>query len=122
MSSPPIIEAKVTFLSSQDGGRILPALDDQRYRPHLVVGDPNQRLAVTAEDKRTIIEDYLGISFSGQGEPLLPDQAYDVRLKLLYYPYAGYDALITGSTFTLREGARIVGFGCVRKGVEDAAA
>lgn len=122
MSSPPTIEASVTFLSLEEGGRAHPALNDQRYRPHLVVGDPDQRKAITADDGRTLTEDYLGICFSGDGGALLPCERYDVQLKLIYCPYPGYDALVTGATFTIREGAKIVGYGCVSKGVESAAA
>jgi hypothetical protein len=122
MSSPTTIDASVTFLSAEEGGRSHPALNNPRYRPHLVVGDPTQRIALLADDQRTLTEDYLGVWFCGDGGALLPGRSYNVTLRLLYYPHPAYDALVTDVTFTIREGAKVVGFGRVIKGVESAVA
>jgi len=48
MNEPPRIEAEVTFLLESEGGRKEPPqlLSGGQYRPHLVIGDPNQRQAV----------------------------------------------------------------------------
>src|SRR5271154_3167659 len=43
------IECEVTFLSKSDNGwgrDVIPILNGNFYRPHLVVGDPDQRKAI----------------------------------------------------------------------------
>jgi hypothetical protein len=109
----PTIAARVTFLSPREGGRQFPAANHQEYRPHVVVGDPTQRKALTAKDGRTLIEEYLGVCFTGDGRKFLPGRTYDVTLKLIYHPQVNYDALTSNATFTIREGGTIVGFGKV---------
>jgi hypothetical protein len=44
----PRIQVEITFLSSSESSRNAPStnLSDGKYRPHLVVGDPNQRKAL----------------------------------------------------------------------------
>ncbi len=113
-----LIEANVTFLSAGEGGRDHPAKNSSEYRAHLVVDDPYKRLAIKADDERTLTENYLAVSFSGKGGPLLPNQSYDVRLLLIFYPHPAYNALVSGATFTIREGPKIVGYGRVTKGVD----
>jgi hypothetical protein len=110
----PRITVDVTFLSSSEGGRSKAARNSPQYRPHLVVGDPAQRVALTAADGRTLLEDYLGVCFAGDGEELLPGQRYEIDLLLVYAPQVNYDALRPGASFTIREGGRVVGFGSVR--------
>ena len=105
------IGARVTILSAEDGGRAQPAVDSPSYRPHLVVGDAAQRVAVTAADGRTLVEDYLGVGFLGTGMCLDPGRSHEVQLLLLYHPEVNYEALQLGATFTIREGGHIVGFG-----------
>ena len=57
------IEAELTFLLESEGGRKEPPqlLSGGQYRPHLVVGDPNQRQAVTIGNETQ--ETYLGVAF-----------------------------------------------------------
>jgi len=117
-----LIEANVTFLSAEEGGRKHPAENGPYYSPHLVVGDPNRRIAILADDNRTLTDAYLGVRFLGEGGPLKPNQPYDVRLLLIFYPHPGYNALVSGATFTIREGPKIVGYGRVTKGVNEAIA
>ena len=56
----PIIECEITFLTETEGGRQSPPLLNG-YRPHFVVGDPNQREAIRGRHHLT--EDYLGVLF-----------------------------------------------------------
>ncbi len=58
-------------------------------------------------------EDYLGVSFHDGPAELPLGQEAAVTLTLMYYPYEGYDKLTAGTTFTLREGPRVVAFGKV---------
>ena len=110
----PRIQAEIVFLPASDGGRsTLPTnLSDGKYRPHLVVGDPNQRKALLVDNVAQ--ETYLGVTLVGgpsnvvAGEPLLAE------LALMYWPNVTYDSLVPGATFTVREGPHIVGYGSVK--------
>jgi hypothetical protein len=106
------LDAYVTFLGAKDGGRQQPAINGPQYRPHLVVGDPCQRKAVT-DDANNSVEDYFGVYFAGDGEVLEPGPAHLVRLVPLYAPEIEYGKLVPGTTFTVREGHRVVAFGVV---------
>lgn len=136
MSSPdlPLIDCEVTFLPK--ARPFVPTLNGDGYRPHLVVGDPDQRepilttrtIKVEGADgiKRLqtsnnwIDEEYLGVAFhsgpaaaemseAALGKPLL------VQLTLMYWPGLRYEKIQEGATFTVREGGKIVGFGTVVK-------
>jgi translation elongation factor EF-Tu-like GTPase len=109
----PTINASVTFLPPSEGGRSVLPHNSNLYRPHLVVGDVNQRMPIVAGDGRTILEDYLGVCFTGNGEAFTPGESCEVTLRLAYHPEVNYDQLKLGSTFTIREGGKIVGFGVV---------
>jgi translation elongation factor EF-Tu-like GTPase len=106
------VDAVVTFLSPEQGGRQHLAWDDYRYRPHLVVGDPDQRHAIV--ENRKGVEEYLGVSFGGNGRELAFGVPHDVTLTLAYHPNVDYAALQPGATFTIREGGTVVGFGVVK--------
>lgn len=112
----PHVEAEITFLSPAEGGRETPPVlifSTGIYRPHIVMGDPNQRKAITSG--REIKETYLGIVFvSG------PDQVYFgkqlvAEFVLMYYPQPEHESVVPGATFTIREGPNIVGYGQVRR-------
>lgn len=113
--SVPVVEARVEFLSPDEGGRRLPAHDSREYRPHVVAGDVGQRQAIVGENGRTLVEDSLPVAFSGNGRVMYPNRPYSVRLVLWCYPYSGYGALSPGATFTIREAQHIVGFGEVTR-------
>jgi hypothetical protein len=115
----PRVSVAVTFLSSEQGGRSQKAYDSPRYRPHLVVGDPKQRVALT-DGSGTGIEDYLGVQFTGDGSELPTGVEFTVSLALMHYPRVDYSALSTGTTFSVREGGRVIGFGRVLRGLADA--
>ena len=116
MSELPRIEVEVTFIPAAEGGRAEPPLlvtPDGSYRPHLVVGDPRQRRAVLAG--HFIDETYLGVAFVSGPERVEFDRAFTAELALIFDPHPAYDALVPGATFTIREGARVVGFGEVKR-------
>lgn len=108
MTDMPILLVEVTLLRFEEGGRQRPPA--LHYRPHLVVQSPHIRQALLQGN--TMIEKYLGVTFWD-----VPD-AYEMGESELFllgcmYPQVNYDALQVGATFTIREGATIVGFGTV---------
>ena len=116
MNELPLVEAEVTFIPESEGGRRTPPLlvfVGGSYRPHIVVGDPNQRRAVLVGNE--IQEAYLGILFESGPTRVEFDESVFAKFYLLYYPHVAYEVVIPGATFTIREGARIVGFGRVIK-------
>ena len=111
----PVIECEITFLSEREGGRKRfgnGMLSGYQYRPHLVVGDINQRKAILDENKFGM-EEYLGVAFFDGPEIIEPDIVIKVSMVLMYFPNVNYEKLIPNATFTLREGAKVVGFGSV---------
>jgi hypothetical protein len=112
----PAVEAEVTFIPKTEGGRAtLPPLHllDGHYRPHIVVGDIHQRQAVLIENE--VQENYLGVQFQPTAEKLEFNKPFTAELLLIYYPHPIYEPLVPGATFTIREGAQIVGFGKVKR-------
>jgi hypothetical protein len=111
----PSIRCSITFLPANEGGRSKPfpvgALCGDIYRPHLVIGDIRQRQAVIVDGRG--IEEYIGVAFSVG--PLDTPSEIEIRavLTLIHWPNPIYDGLKPGATFTIREGAQIVGHGTV---------
>lgn len=118
MLDTPTISALVTFLTPQQGGRSQNAYDSPRYRPHIVIGDPNQRVALV-DGAGVSTENYLGVQFTGDDRELPAGSAHQVTLSLIYFPEVDYSAAISGATFTIREGGTVVGFGRVVQGLPD---
>jgi hypothetical protein len=85
-----------------------------RYRPHIVIGPTSQRTAYIAEGNR-LVEDYLGVLFRPEPDELLPGMPTEVSMILAYFTEGPelYKAVVSGATFTLREGPSIVGYGVV---------
>ncbi|WP_262048951.1 hypothetical protein [Bradyrhizobium sp. Bra78] len=117
----PLIECDVTLLSPEEGGRTTSfpagAFSNNRYRPHIVVGDPSIRHA--AVDNRGVsTEEYIGVAFSDG--PHLPaiGKEMKVLLALMYFPNPMYDKLRPGVMFTLREGPKIIGYGRIERWLE----
>lgn len=105
----PAVKAKLNVLAKADGGRdAIP--DGPCYRPHIVIGDPDQRIATSGPDGRSN-ENYLGICFNGDGSFLSTGKTHEVYFSLVYFPRVDYSAIVKGATFTLREGGTIVAFG-----------
>jgi len=88
------IQAVVTFLRPEEGGRRRPVVDSTSYRPHLVVEGQ-----------------YLGVQFTGDGTILTAGEDHRVTLRLMYE--VDYSALQPGTEFSVREGRRTVGTGRV---------
>jgi hypothetical protein len=113
---PPRIECLITFIPASEGGRSHPfpegALSGDVYRPHLVTGDPSQRRPLLAEGDR-LTEEYLGVAFHQGPVDGAAGSEMKATLTLMYYPRVSYEKLKPGVTFTVREGAKIVGFGSV---------
>ena len=116
MNKLPLVEAQITCIPESDGGRATPPLlvcSGGSYRPHIVIGDPSQRRAVMIGNE--IQETYLGIAFDSGPTGVEFDKPFLAKFYLLYYPHVAYESVIPGATFTIREGAKIVGFGRVNK-------
>ena len=108
------IEAEVTFLSKSEGGReTTPFLSDCHYRPHIVIGNPNQRKAVIIGNE--IQETYLGVAFLSSPKEVEFNKSFLAELVLMVYPHPAYEAVIPSATFTIREGATIVGYGKIKR-------
>jgi hypothetical protein len=113
----PSVDAEVTFLPTEEGGRrTLPDLSEctfppRTYMPHIVVQSPDIRQPKTRGNE--ILDDYLGVAFVGGSRVFEAGKAASVTLSLMYHPEVNYDALQPGVTFTLREGGQIIGFGRV---------
>jgi hypothetical protein len=110
------IEAEVVFLTEREGGRkaSMPQLSGNSYRPHLVIGDPTQRQAKLLGNYS--FEEMLGIAFTSAPNNVQPGESFTATIQLAFYPYAGYDALVPGTTFTIREVPKIVAYGRVLTG------
>jgi hypothetical protein len=116
MNKLPLVEAEITFIPESEGGRSTPpslVWSSGSYRPHIVIGDPSQRRAVMVGSE--IQETYLGIVFESGPTSVEFDKSIFAKFYLLYYPHLAYESVIPGATFTIREDAKIVGFGRVIK-------
>lgn len=109
-------EAEVTFIPKSEGGRStlpLSGIENYSYRPHIVLGDPNRRKAVM--EGNYITERYIGVAFHSFPEDLEFNKPFRTELVLVF-PQPGYaETIVKGATFTLREGASIVGYGVVTR-------
>jgi len=114
-----LVEAEIVLLSEAEGGRISPLSREAfggTYRPHIVVGNPNQREAIveaTEDHPRTLTEKYQGVAFMrGPDLAYLPiNECIRIELALMYYPNNEYSDVVKNTTFTLREASTIVGYG-----------
>jgi hypothetical protein len=109
----PIVEADITLLPPADGGRehALVRMDTSHYRPHIVLGSPDQRLAKL--QGRTLVEEYLGVEVLQAQDVIKPGEQARVSMRLAYWPAPGYSGVVPGATFTVREGAKIVAYGTI---------
>ena len=110
----PVATVDAMFLCYEDGGRkTLPSFSREPwYRPHIVVQDPNIR-SPQVDVNGMSTEDYLGVQFIGGPDKPEFNRTDRYTLQLLYHPSVDYSDVADGSTFTVREGGRIVGFGTV---------
>ena len=109
----PLVRAKVTLLPELASLR---RIAGRQYRPHIVLGPITQRQAVIATGN-VFVEPYLGVCFWSGPEVLLPGEPATVLLALAYFLDAPeqYTGVTAGATFTIREGATIVGYGEVQE-------
>ncbi len=114
-NSRPVVNAKVTFLRTEAGGRrTAPDLCCGRYMPHIVVQPPDVRSAALDADGVNR-EPYQGVRFvDGPREYGLGASAL-ASFELMYFPSNRYDEVVAGATFTIREGGHVVGFGQVEQ-------
>ena len=112
MKRKPIVKARITFLSENEGGRQSMLVDaGVGYKPHLVIQDPTIRKAAV-DNKNQPTENYLGVNFiGGPSLTIKSGEENEFELECFYYPEVNYEKLVKGAMFTVREGARIVGFG-----------
>jgi hypothetical protein len=110
MNAIPTIRASLTLLPDLERGRNTLV---RGYRPHIVIGPTTQRSATMKG--RTIDERYQGVVFMDENMTIAPGQTVEVTLALMYYqePSVLYEDVVPGATFTLREGANVVGYGTV---------
>ena len=108
----PRIKAKITFYPASEGGRHAPPADlsDGKYRPHVVVGDPNQLRALVVDATK---ETYLGVAVVGGESEIIAGESFLAELALAFWPNITYEELVPGATFTVREGPHVVGYGRV---------
>ena len=115
MNQWPYIKIEITFLSPMQGGRTRPPVlvsENSTYRPHIVIGDPTQRCAITVGNE--IRETYLGLVFVSGPEDVRFGEPVEAEAALLYYPQPEHDSVVQGATFTIREGPKVVGYGRVK--------
>jgi hypothetical protein len=116
MAHVPAIEAEVTFLLAEEGGRPqAPGPPFARYMPHLVVQAPEVREAAIVDNRP--VEEYLGVCFTDGPADYRQGEPGRFWMDLMYYPASLYEDLQEAATFTVREGHRIVGYGRVLKRV-----
>lgn len=109
-----VLRVKVKFFSEANGGRHkLPEdlLSTGTYRPHFVVGNPAQKKAIVNENNIGQ-EVYLGVAFKSQESALKQEHEIEAVVTTIY-PEVDYSSLVTGATFTIREGTKVVGNGKV---------
>jgi len=119
MNEIPTIRASLTLLPELERGRNTLW---RGYRPHIVVGPSDQRRA--RMQGNTIAERYQGVVFMDEYLKIEPGDTVEVTMALMYYhePNVLYEDVVPGATFTLREGATIVGYGTVLSRAQQAAA
>ena len=105
----PFVRASVTLVPELGHSRWP---NRSRYMPHIVIGDPSQRLPRLVEGN-VISERYLGVWFIKAPDELIPGKSAEVTLCLMYWPEEPYEEVAPGATFTLREGPHVVGSGQV---------
>jgi translation elongation factor EF-Tu-like GTPase len=109
----PVVEADIVLLAQEDGGRKYPLVRTERshYRPHIVLGSPDQRKAIVVG--RNLVESYLGVEVLHDQELIRPGERARVSMRLAFWPAPEYSKVVPGATFTIREGGHIVGYGTI---------
>jgi hypothetical protein len=103
------------YFPPTQGGRTTPPVlvsENGTYRPHIVIGDPMQRNAITVDNE--IREAYLGLVFVSGPTDVRFGELIETEAALMYYPKPEHSPVVPGATFTIREGPKIVGYGLVK--------
>jgi hypothetical protein len=110
----PLVTAEVVFLRTAEGGRQLPprVSDPGLYRPHLVMQGREVRQA-TVDDRNVVADEYLGVQFVGGPDEVRLGEPARCTIELAYFPEIAYLRVKPGATFTVREGAKVVGHGFI---------
>lgn len=114
-----MVEAKLTFLRNEQGGRARPfppgVLRTGLLRPHIVLGDINQRQAIieVVNGIRELREEYLGVVLCDGPETVTFGEEISVKMALIYYPRVSYSGVVAGATFTVRDGPKVIGYGTI---------
>ena len=115
----------MVILSPQDGGRttpLLPVAYGGRYMPHMVMQSRQVREAQIEmrDGMRHVTDQYLPIGFWSGPDPIPVSTPFTLTMLLRYAPDPGYDGVVPGAEFTIREGAKIIGHGTVLRRFTDA--
>jgi hypothetical protein len=110
MQPRPTIVAEVVMLATEDGGR--KSLAGEGYVPHVVIQDRAIRHA-TVDDRGQGNEEYLGVRLIVCDGLSVAGVSSEHKFELMYWPQVDYSKVVPGASFTIREGARIVGHGVV---------
>ena len=111
----PRVKLEINFLPPTQGGRTKPPVlvsEQGTYRPHIVIGDPTQRSAITIGNE--IRETYLGVVFVSGPSNVLFGETIEAEAVLMHYPLPAHDSVVPGATFTIREGPKVVGYGLIK--------
>lgn len=110
----PTAVVEVVFLRAEEGARDLPPNVSQpgKYRPHFVVQDRHERAAEFSRGN-DLGDKYLGVTTVAGPQEVVFGAPRRCTVALVYFPKVSYSKLIVGATFTIREGARVVGHGVV---------
>src|SRR5690349_7853630 len=107
------IEAEVTFLSLQDGGRMTPLSAEVsyqgKYRPHIVLQPREVRQAQIGvrDGLKCVIDEYFAVAFWNGPDPIPVSTPFTLTMFLMHAQHPAYDRVVAGAEFTLREGAKI---------------
>ena len=106
----PRIRASVTLLPDLQRGR---NNSKRGYRPLLVIGPTTQRVA--KKEGNRLSELHHAIIICDDGITIEPGQTVELTIALSNYrePDCRYEEFVPEATFTVREGAKIVGYGTV---------
>ena len=83
------------------------------YRPHIVIQAPTVRRATTGADGLGN-EKYLGVQFFGGTNDGEFGVSHECSMVFTHHQRVDYSGATPASTFTVREGSRVVGFGEIK--------
>lgn len=110
----PTAVVETVFLRTEEGGRHHPPNVNRpgAYRPHFVVQGRDVRAAKFGKSN-DLSDEYLGVTFIAGPPEVVFGESMRCTVALVYFPNVSYSEMSAGATFTIREGARVVGHGVV---------